>query len=130
MDTLTNLKHMLHVTLHVPADRMSYKNCLILRGHNKHRSVAPTCLAPRVGLEPTTNSLTGSCSTIELPRNMSNRKTIPNFMDFVISRMRPESQSSRSSLTRGAQSWREPEESLFWPACAEASAGRSGNTGC
>jgi site-specific DNA recombinase len=27
-------------------------------------------LAPRVGLEPTTNSLTGSCSTIELPRNM------------------------------------------------------------
>ena len=26
--------------------------------------------APRVGLEPTTNSLTGSCSTIELPRNV------------------------------------------------------------
>jgi Raf kinase inhibitor-like YbhB/YbcL family protein len=26
--------------------------------------------APRVGLEPTTNSLTGSCSTIELPRNI------------------------------------------------------------
>ena len=26
--------------------------------------------APRVGLEPTSNSLTGSCSTIELPRNV------------------------------------------------------------
>ena len=26
--------------------------------------------APRVGVEPTTNSLTGSCSTIELPRNV------------------------------------------------------------
>src|SRR3989344_9692713 len=99
MNPLTNLKHILHVPLHAPADRMSYKNCLILRGHNKHRSVAPTCLAPRVGLEPSTNSLTGSCSTIELPRNMSNRKTIPNFIDFVISRMRQEQQSSKSSPT-------------------------------
>lgn len=27
-------------------------------------------LAPRVGVEPTTNSLTASCSTIELPRNV------------------------------------------------------------
>lgn len=40
--------------------------------------------APRVGLEPTTNSLTASCSTIELPRNVSrsiaNRRHISNDM--------------------------------------------------
>lgn len=32
--------------------------------------------APRVGLEPTTNCLTGSRSTIELPRNDSLNYTI------------------------------------------------------
>lgn len=35
-------------------------------------------LAPGVGLEPTTNSLTGSCSTIELSRN-----TAAIILDFV-----------------------------------------------
>ena len=32
-----------------------------------------TCspLAPRVGFEPTTNSLTGSCTTVVLPRNVA-----------------------------------------------------------
>ena len=37
---------------------------------NPYSSGSLQLSAPRVGVEPTTNSLTGSCSTIELPRNV------------------------------------------------------------
>lgn len=36
---------------------------------NSESSASIQVWAPRVGVEPTTNSLTASCSTIELPRN-------------------------------------------------------------
>ena len=41
-------------------------------------------LAPRVGLEPTTNSLTGSCSTIELPRNVCRTHELYVFLGYFL----------------------------------------------
>jgi hypothetical protein len=42
------------------------------RSRNRTGSRGTPCLAPRVGLEPTTLRLTAGCSTIELPRNVTN----------------------------------------------------------
>ena len=41
--------------------------------HDRDRSLSPILTAPGVGIEPTTNRLTGDRSTAELPRNLNIR---------------------------------------------------------
>ncbi len=62
------------------------------------------CMAPRVGLEPTTLRLTAGCSTIELPRNGVRTRTLTAVQVSIYNIARIEERINRSKTGRAAPS--------------------------